>query len=152
MRDKHIILASTGAAVVAVGVAAVFIADGTTRRSASTVNELRQERSKLPATRPFPEAETVLRAVGKDPDEVAPGEKADLQRSIERLADTLERNKRENSGALDSARAYAKREYEHNETIMSEEEARRQYQRDLANIDQEERDKGIHRSPNGRQK
>ena len=47
--------------------------------------------------------------------------------------------------SLDRAREYSRSEYERNKKIMPESEARRQYDKDLANIAQETRDKGVGR-------
>jgi hypothetical protein len=73
----------------------------------------------------------------------ATGERSALQESVEALSTSLERNKQ--TAPLDRARDYARSEYENNKKIMSEDAARKQYDKDLANIAQEERDKGVNR-------
>lgn len=93
----------------------------------------------------YSEADRALRAAGKNPNEVSSGDRAELQRSIQNLSDTLEGNKQYAPSSLDRARDYARSEYESNKKIMSESEARRQYDKDLANIAQEARDKGVGR-------
>lgn len=93
----------------------------------------------------YSEADRALRAAGMNPSDVSSSDKAELQRSIQNLSDTLERNKQHAPSSLDRARDYARSEYESNKKIMSETEARRQYEKDLGNIAHEARDKGVGR-------
>lgn len=143
MQDKHIIATATGVSVVVLLVAVVMIYSEPSKPAVSTsVGDT--SRSYSPSHGPSNrEADRALSAAGQDPNQVSSSKKADLQRSIEKLARTLERNEREAPSQLSRARDYARGEFERNKGVMSSVEARRQYERDLATIEQEERDRGV---------